>query len=129
MDKKIVDAIQRHLTYKAYNDRLGGDPSGMEHRIAINLETIPNRVYVAHTTDKEQATTPERAAIHYQVIPDFILIRRDGWTLGVTKDCLAVGLAMWQDEFVAMLMLEQSTRIGDKMQIRLCELDTAAVSI
>ncbi|MDZ7355764.1 MAG: hypothetical protein ONB55_21805 [candidate division KSB1 bacterium] len=39
--------------------------------------------------------------------PDFVLIRKDGWSLGVTEEFLATGVALWLDEWVQVFYPHQ----------------------
>lgn len=49
-----------------------------------------------------EATTPERAERDYQVKPDIIYIRNDGWSLGCPAYLDNVTSNMWKDEWVAV---------------------------
>lgn len=48
-------------------------------------------------------TTLERALKEYNIKPDIIFIRDDGWTLGAPSQFERVAYRMWHDRWVAFI--------------------------
>lgn len=66
----------------------------------------PSRVIVSGTGE---ATTNQQARDRYNVVPDIVFLRGDGWTLGAPKQFETVAYAMWRNEWVGFM------RRGDKV--------------
>ena len=78
-------------------------------RVHIPEETDirgPVRVVVeTEGDDVTLAVPPSEAAERYNINPDFILIRDDGWSLGFRKEDETAALKLWAGKWVAMLLL------------------------
>jgi hypothetical protein len=56
-----------------------------------------DRVIVSPQGD---ATTPEKAQTDYNVVPDVVFVRDDGWTLGAPKKWEKVAYDLWKDYWI-----------------------------
>lgn len=61
----------------------------------------PSRVLVS---SEPYAVSSRRAREHYGVEPDLIFIRNDGWSLGAPKSLIFSAEALWEKQWVAVLI-------------------------
>lgn len=61
----------------------------------------PSRVII---NSEGEATTPRQARENYQIVPDIIFIRKDGWSLGARKEHARIAAEMWKDEWLYFLI-------------------------
>jgi hypothetical protein len=81
----------------------------------IDLQTIvdlimqrgPDRIVI--NADQE-AVSSRRAWEEYNITPDVIFIRHDGWSLGARKDLAAQAFGTWSDSWVAFM--EKPNRVA-----------------
>ena len=71
-------------------------------RVAIKVVQAagPQRVVI---NEAGEATTFLRAAEEYQISPDIIFIRDDGWSLGAPKQFQDVAEQMWADKWALVI--------------------------
>lgn len=77
-------------------------------RAAVDIATNgPDRVLIS---ENGEAVLPRRA-LEVHVVPWVILVRRDEWTLGVPRTLLDVGIRVWRDAWVGMLLVGSGSPI------------------
>jgi hypothetical protein len=125
---KIIREIKRQLYYKSEVSPFA--QPGDTDIIDDNLMRFPSRVYVNHKTTAVEACAPAEALEHYGVKPTIILVRKDGWSLGCTAETLGTCIALWQEDIVMMLLLDQNVpNEPNRTEARLFEIDATSREI
>ena len=72
----------------------------LTERMAHIIHNGPDRVVI---NEHGEAVPAGRAIRDYNIIPDIIFIRDDGWSLGAPAPLEVVAYGMWSDEWVGFV--------------------------